>query len=254
MTGMLEGKVALITGAAGGIGRDSALIFSREGAKVLVADVDADGGNETVELVKKAGGDAIFTRCDVSKASDVEAMVKKAVDTYGGLHCAFNNAGLEGDYARTADATEENFDLNYQVNQKGVWLCMKYEIRAMMATGEECAIVNTASGAGLIGVKNLSAYVAAKHAVVGLTKTAALEYATRKIRVNAVCPGPIESGMLKRVFAENPKMEPAMMAADPMNRLGKPSEIAEAALWLCSEEASFVTGHAMPVDGGLMAS
>ncbi len=251
--GIVRNKVAVVTGAGGGIGRAACLVFAREGASVVVADIDDALGQETVDAVMAAGGKAVYVRCDVSKATDVEALVKKAVDTYGRLDCAFNNAGVEGAYSPLAQATEENFMLNYRVNMLGVFLCMKYQIRQMLIQGGG-AIVNTASDAGLVGVKNLGQYSAAKHAVVGLTKSAALDYATKGIRVNAVCPGPIRTPMLERIIEENPKMGEALIAAEPMRRLGEPSEIGEAAVYLCSDGASFITGHALPVDGGYMAT
>ena len=254
MSGIVAGKVAVVTGGGSGIGRAACEIFAREGASVVVADINVAGGEETAQLVTKAGGKAIFVRCDVSQAADAEAIVKAAVVNFGGLHCAFNNAGVEGEYAKLADATEENFMLNYKVNILGVWLCMKYQIRQMLAQGSGGAIVNTASDAGLIGVKNLGQYSAAKHAVIGLTKSAALDYATKKIRVNAVCPGPIRTPMLMRVFEESPKIGEAMISAQPVKRLGEPSEIADAAVYLCSDHASYITGHALPVDGGYMAT
>ena len=254
MTGILDGKVAVITGSGSGIGRASAQKFAEEGAKVVVADVNMEGGEQTVELIKQAGGESTFVKCDVSKAAEAEALIKAAVDTYGRLDCAFNNAGIEGDSATTINCTEENFDRNYEINLKGVWLCMKYEILQFLAQGDGGAIVSTASVAGLVGVKGAPAYVAAKHGVVGLTKTAALEFATKNIRVNAVCPGVIETPMVKRLTGGSDKGMARVAKWQPVSRLGQPSEIADAACWLCSEEASFVTGHAMPVDGGIMAA
>lgn len=254
MTGIVAGKVAVVTGGGSGIGRAAALIFAREGASVVIGDINAAGGQETVQLIEQAAGKAVFLNCDVSKAADCEALVNAAVVNYGSLDCAFNNAGIEGESCRLADATEENFMLNYQVNMLGVFLCMKYQIRQMLQQESGGAIVNTASDAGLIGVKNLGQYSAAKHAVVGLTKSAALDYATKNIRVNAVCPGPIRTPMLERVFEENPKFADAMIAGQPNKRLGEPSEIGDAAVYLCSNSASFITGHALPVDGGYMAT
>lgn len=253
MAGIVAGKVAVVTGGGSGIGRAACEIFAREGASVVVADINVVGGEETAHLVTKVGGKAIFLKCDVSRAADAEALVKAAVVNFGGLNCAFNNAGVEGESSKLADATEENFMLNYRVNILGVFLCMKYQIRQMLTQGGG-AIVNTASDAGLIGVKNLGQYSAAKHAVIGLTKSAALDYATKKIRVNAVCPGPIRTPMLMRVFEESPRVAEAMIAAQPVKRLGEPSEIADAAVYLCSESASYITGHALPVDGGYMAT
>ena len=252
MAGLVAGKVALVTGASSGIGRATALAFAREGAKVVVADVTVEGGEETVAQVKKAGGEAIFVNTDVSKAVEVEALVAKAVATYGRLDCAYNNAGIAGKAKTVVDDTEDNWDRILAINLKGVWLCMKYEIAHMLKQGGG-AIVNTASGAGLIGVRRGGAYVASKHGVVGLTKTAALEYAKAGIRVNCVCPGPIDTPMLQGIGRSNQVVIERMVAAQPGGRLGKPAEIAEAAVWLCSDAASFVTGLPMPVDGGYTA-
>ena len=252
MTGWLAGKVALVTGAGSGIGRASALTFAREGAKVVVADVVVEGGEETVGMVKTAGGEALFVKADVSQAAEVEALINKTLATYGRLDCAHNNAGIEGAVATTAECTEENWDRIIAINLKGVWLCMKYEIPQMLKQGSG-AIVNTASGAGLVGIPRAGAYVASKHGVVGLTKTAALEYAKAGIRVNAVCPGVIDTPMVQRITSRGPHLVERMAAGEPVGRLGKPQEIAEAVVWLCSEAASFVTGHAMAVDGGYIA-
>jgi NAD(P)-dependent dehydrogenase (short-subunit alcohol dehydrogenase family) len=252
MAGVVAGKVALVTGASSGIGRATALAFAREGAKVVVADVTVEGGEETVAQVKKAGGEAIFVKTDVSKAVEVEALVAKAVATYGRLDCAHNNAGIAGNAKTIVDDTEDNWDRILAINLKGVWLCMKYEIAHMLKQGGG-AIVNTASGAGLIGVRRGGAYVASKHGVVGLTKTAALEYAKAGIRVNCVCPGPIDTPMLQGIGGSNQVVIERMVAAQPGGRLGKPAEIAEAAVWLCSDAASFITGLPMPVDGGYTA-
>ena len=250
--GQLDGKVALITGAGSGIGRASALAFAREGAKVAVADIVVEGGEETVRLVKEAGGEAFFIKVDVSNAADVEAMVNTVVDTYGRIDCAYNNAGVEGRLASTDEYPEDVFDKVIDINLTGVWLCMKYELPHMLKQGGG-AIVNTASGAGLIGVAGMSAYVASKHGVVGLTKTAALEYAKSGIRVNAVCPGLIQTPMVERITADQPQLGEALVAAEPVGRTGKPEEIAESVVWLSSDAASFVTGHAMSVDGGYVA-
>ncbi len=252
MAGQLDGKVALITGAGSGIGRASALAFAREGAKVAVADIVVEGGEETVRMVKEAGGEAFFIKVDVSNAADVEAMVNAVVDTYGRIDCAYNNAGIEGRLASTDEYPEDVFDKVIDINLTGVWLCMKYELPHMLKQGGG-AIVNTASGAGLIGVSGMSAYVASKHGVIGLTKTAALEYAKSGIRVNAVCPGLIQTPMVERITAEQPQLGEALVAAEPVGRTGKPEEIAESVVWLSSDAASFVTGHAMSVDGGFVA-
>ena len=250
--GQLDGKVALITGAGSGIGRASALAFAREGARVAVADIVVEGGEETVRMVKEAGGEAFFIQVDVSNAAEVEAMVNTVVDAYGRIDCAYNNAGIEGRLASTDEYPEDVFDKVIDINLTGVWLCMKYELPHMLKQGSG-AIVNTASGAGLIGVAGMSAYVASKHGVVGLTKTAALEYAKSGIRVNSVCPGLIQTPMVERLTADQPQLGEALVAAEPVGRTGKPEEIAESVVWLSSDAASFVTGHAMSVDGGFVA-
>jgi NAD(P)-dependent dehydrogenase (short-subunit alcohol dehydrogenase family) len=252
MAGLVQGKVALVTGGSSGIGRATSLIFAREGAKVVVADVLVEGGEETVRLIKAAGGDAVFVKADMSKAADIEALVQKTISTYGRLDCAHNNAGVEGATGRTADYKEEDWDRVMLINLKGVWLCMKYEIQQMLKQGGG-AIVNTASDAGLLGVPQMPAYVASKHGVVGLTKTAALEYAKSGIRVNAVCPGVIKTPMVERITGQRPGRAERMAAVEPVGRMGKPEEIGEAVVWLCSDASSFVTGLPMAVDGGIAA-
>jgi NAD(P)-dependent dehydrogenase (short-subunit alcohol dehydrogenase family) len=255
MAGLLDGKSALITGGGGGIGRATALAFAREGARVAVADLIAEAARETVALVNAAGGQAISLPGDMSKDGDVRTMIEAAVATYGRLDCAFNNAGIAGwqvDAAgkKTAEWSEEAFDRMIAVNLKGVWLCMRHELPQMQAQGGG-AIVNTGSIAGLVGLPTSSAYVAAKHGVIGLTKTAALEYADANIRINAVCPGYIQTRMT------GPAMQmrgEAILAQTPLKRMGNPDEIAEMVLWLCSERASYVTGAAYNVDGGWMAT
>ncbi len=252
MADLLKEKVALVTGGGSGIGRASALAFAREGARVVVADVAVEGGEETVGLIKKAGGEALFVRADVTQSAEVEAMVQRAVSAYGRLDCAFNNAGIEGTPAPTAECSEENWERVLAVNLKGVWLCMKHEIPRMLRQGGG-AIVNTASVAGLVGFQNMPAYVASKHGVAGLTKTAALEYARQGIRVNAVCPGVIRTPMIERFMGKGGQTEEELSALEPVGRLGAPQEVAEAVVWLCSDAASFVTGHTLVVDGGLVA-
>ena len=252
MTDMTD-KVALVTGGSSGIGRATALAFARDGAKVAVADLNIVGGQETVSLIAGAGGEACFIEADMGEAASVAAMVEKTVETYGRLDYAHNNAGIEGVLKRTSEQAEEDWAPVIQINLTGVWLCMKYEIPHMLRQGGG-AIVNTASGAGLIGVKRMAAYVASKHGVVGLTKTAALEYAKSGIRVNAVCPGVIKTAMVDRVSGNRPDVLDKMIAAEPIGRSGQPEEIAEAVVWLCSDAASFVTGHAMAVDGGAVAA
>ncbi len=250
----MKDKIVMITGAGSGIGRESALLFASEGAKVVVSDINVEAGEGTVDLVKEAGGDATFIACDVSRGPQVEALVQGTVDAYGRLDAAFNNAGVEGDtQATTITCTEENFDLNIAVNLKGVWWCMKYEIEQFLRQESAGAIVNTSSLAGLKGVPRGNAYVAAKHGVIGMTKSASLEFARKDIRVNAVCPGAIETPMLNRIVRGSEKGYETMRKMEPVGRLGKPSEIAEAVIWLCSDKASFVTGLAMSVDGGSYA-
>ncbi|MBQ0720564.1 MAG: SDR family oxidoreductase [Gammaproteobacteria bacterium] len=252
MSGILEGKVGLITGAGSGIGRATSIIFADEGAKVVVCDVNEKGGEETVNLITQAGGEAIFVRCDVTDSASVEAMVKACVRNYGQLDCAFNNAGVSGKMANTVMCTEDNFDLNIAVNLKGVWLCMKQQIQQFLEQGTGGAIVSTASIAGLVAAAYAPAYGAAKHGVNGLTKSAAIEFAKKNIRVNSVCPGVIETPMVAQAGSDS-KMIDALIAAEPIGRMGQPSEIGHAVAWLCSDKASFVTGHCMPVDGGYVA-
>ncbi len=253
MGGITEGKTALITGGGSGMGRAAAQIFAREGARVMVSDVNVTGGEETVALVENSGGTATFQACDVANEKEVETLIARTVDQYGRLDCAFNNAGIRGDLRRIAKLTLDDFERLYSVNQKGVWLCMKHEIRQLLEQGGG-AIVNNASTAGLVGVEALSGYAASKHAVIGMTRTVALEYATRAIRVNAVCPGAISTPMLDGVINEQPEIEQLLIDYEPMRRLGKPEEVGEAAVWLCSDRASFVTGQALAVDGGLTAA
>jgi len=253
MAGILDGKVALITGAGSGIGRATSRIFAREGARLVLADVVEAGGNDTLKLVQDLGAEAVFVRTDVSKEEDVRAAVAKAVSAYGRLDCAFNNAGIEGDFANTDRCTRENWDRVIAMNLTGVFLCMKAELDQMLKQGSG-AIVNTSSGAGLAGVKGMPAYVAAKHGVAGLTRAAALEYGRNGIRINAVCPGPIRTPMMGRITHERPETEKRFAGAAPIKRLGEPEEIGEAVAWLCSERASYVTGLPMPVDGGFMAA
>lgn len=245
-----KNKVVIVTGGAFGIGRATALAFAKKGAKVVV--VDWKENTETIDLIKKSKGEALFIKCDVSKSSDVKAMVSKTIATFGRLDFAFNNAGIEGESASVQDCSEENWDKTIGVNLKGVWLCMKYEIQEMIKQ-RKGVIINCSSVAGLVGFAGSPAYVASKHGVIGLTKTAALEYAKDGIRVNAVCPGVIKTAMIDRLTGEKEEVEKKFIGLEPMARMGKPEEIANTVVWMCSDEASFVTGHAMAVDGGFVA-
>lgn len=245
----LEGKIALITGGGSGIGRSTALAFAREGAKVAVADVQVEGGRKTLQMIKEAGGEGIFIKTDISQAGEVESLIKKIVETYGRLDCAFNNAGIEGEPAFTADITEEAWDRVMSVNLRGTWLCLKYEIRQMLEQGGG-VIVNTASTMGLVGFPGGPAYVTSKHGIVGLTKAAALEYARLGIRINAVCPTFAMTPMGERIMAYQPGIDELLKTMHPMGRFANPEDVAEAVVWLCSDSASFITGQPIAVDGG----
>jgi NAD(P)-dependent dehydrogenase (short-subunit alcohol dehydrogenase family) len=250
--GDLNGKVALITGGTSGIGRDTAVLFAKEGAKVVISGRRETEGNETIALVRGAGGDGLFVKADSSKASDLQALVQKTVEKFGRLDVAFNNAGVEGKWVPIIEQTEENWDYVHNINLKGVWLSLKYEIQQMLKQGGGGAIVNMSSVAGLMGAAGAGVYVASKHGVIGLTRTAALEYAAQGIRVNAVCPAVIETPMADRAFGD-PEVSKRVMAQHPIGRFGKPIEIAEAVLWLCSGKSSFMTGHYITLDGGMLA-
>jgi NAD(P)-dependent dehydrogenase (short-subunit alcohol dehydrogenase family) len=247
-----EGKVALVTGGGGGIGRATALAFARAGAKVAVVDIALGAARETVALIEGEGGTALLVQADVTQAGEVEAMVSEVVTAWGRLDCAFNNAGIEEEHVYFADADEAVFDRIMAVNVKGVFLCMKYQLRQMLLQGGG-SIVNTASVAGLVGAPKMASYAASKHAVIGLTKTAAIEYGRKQVRINAVCPGVIRTAMYDRAVEADPRIAANVAMVHPVGRIGEVDEVAAAVLWLSSDAASFVTGLAHTVDGGLTA-
>lgn len=249
----LAGKSTIITGGGSGIGRATALIVAREGARVIIGDVSERDGAETVRMVREQGGEAEFVRCDVARASDADALVGAAVKKFGRLDCAFNNAGIAGAQRKTADYGEEEWDQIMAVNLKGVWLCMRAEIRQFLAQKSPGAIVNTASAAGLVASHSMPAYTAAKHGVVGLTKCAAIEYARAAIRINDVCPGVVDTPLVAGMIAQQPKLAGRLDQVEPVGRKARASEIGEAVAWLLSDAASFVTGASISVDGGLTA-
>ena len=248
----LDGKVAVVTGGTSGIGRETAILFAKAGAKVVVAGRREAEGEETVAKIREEGAEALFVRTDVSKAADVETLIQRTVTEYGHLDIAFNNAGIEGAFGPIIRQSEEDFDRTISVNLKGVWLCLKYEIRQMLKQGAGGAIVNMASVLGLVGSAGVSAYSASKHGVIGLTKTAALENAKAGIRVNAVCPGFVETPMSDRTL-RIPAARKYAVSCHPIGRLGTSTEIAQAVLWMCSDQASFMTGEALALDGGFLA-
>lgn len=250
MEKIFQEKIAIVTGGSFGIGRATAIAFAERGANVVIVDIVED--RETLDMITSAGGKAIFIKCDVSDPTSVKAMVEQTVATFGRLDFAFNNAGIEGASAPTADCTEENWDRVIAVNLKGPWLCMKYQIPHMLRQ-KTSAIVNCSSVAGLVGFLGIPAYVASKHGLAGLTKATALEYAKTGLRVNAVSPGVIKTPMIDRFTGKNKEVEQQFVSMEPIGRLGEPSEVANAVIWLCSDAASFVTGHIMPVDGGWVA-
>jgi NAD(P)-dependent dehydrogenase (short-subunit alcohol dehydrogenase family) len=247
--GKFVGKVAFVTGAANGIGRATALAFAREGASVVAADIADQGNEETARMVEELGGRALAVRCDVTKAEDVKAALDKTIEAFGRLDVAFNNAGSEQPVTATADLTEHEWDRVVSINLRSVFLCMKYQIPLMLKHGGG-TIVNTSSGAGVKGFAGQAAYSAAKHGVIGLTKAAALDYAKSGIRVNAVCPGIIDTPMMQRFTEGTSEGRERGIAQEPVGRMGTPEEIAEAVLWLCSDTTGFVIGHALVIDGG----
>lgn len=252
MASEFEGKVGLVTGGTSGIGRETAVLFARAGAKVVVAGRREVQGSETVEMVRAAGGDGLFVKSDVSKAAEVETLIQTVVERFGRLDIAFNNAGIEGVQAPIVRQSEEDWDRTIAINLKGVWLCLKYEIRQMLKQGGGGAIVNMASIIGLIGTAGVAAYSASKHGVIGLTKTAALENAKSGIRINAVCPGFTETPMADRIFRA-PAVRRYVVDCHPIGRFGRPAEIAEAVVWMCSDRSSFMTGQSLVLDGGFLA-
>lgn len=252
MPNEVQNKVAIVTGGTSGIGRDTAVLFAKEGAKVVVAGRREVEGQETIGLIRAAGGEGIFVQTDVSKTADVQALLQKTIDKYGRLDIAFNNAGVEGNWVPIAEQPEEDWDRTIAINLKGVWLCLKYELQQMLKQGTGGAIVNMSSVAGWIGSAGASTYCATKHGVIGLTKGAALETAAKGIRVNAICPAVIETPMGERVFGA-PEMNKFALGLHPIGRFGKPTEVAEAVLWMCSDRASFMTGQSLVLDGGFLA-
>ncbi len=252
MTDQLKGKIALVTGGSSGIGKAAARLFAREGAKVVIADIDAEGASRTLQAIHEKDGEAHFVQADISKAADVEAMVGKVIELHGRLDCAYNNAGIMGDIMSVVDQAEEIWDNTIGTNLKGTWLCMKYEIPQMLKQGHG-AIVNTTATSGLKGGKYRSAYAASKAGIVSLTKTAAMEYVEYGLRINVICPSHTRTPNIEQFFELRPELEADYIAQGPMGRLAAPEEVANGALWLCSDAASFVTGHVLAVDGGFLS-
>jgi|TARA_B110000438_G_C15785950_1_gene638449 NAD(P)-dependent dehydrogenase (short-subunit alcohol dehydrogenase family) len=253
MSTLLLDRSIIITGGSTGIGRATALRCAEEGALVTIADVNDDAGNEVVEMIAAKGIEAQYCNTNVTKAADVKNMVAQAIQKFGKLDGAFNNAGIEGNFTSITKMTEEEYDRTVDVDMKGVWLCLKYQIEALLKQESPGSIVSTASVAGLVGTRGGSAYCGAKHAVIGITKSAALECARKAIRINAVCPGVIQTPMVDRMTSGTGITPQALVEQEPMARLGTPNEIGEAVIWLLSDLSSFVTGMAMPVDGGYTA-
>ncbi len=248
----LHGKVCIVTGGTSGIGRGAAVLFAKAGTKVVVAGRREVEGKETIDLVRAAGGDGLFVKTDVSQAAEVDALVQKTLEKFGRLDIAFNNAGIEGSWISIAEQSEENWDRTIDINLKGVWLCLKYEIKQMLKQGGGGAIVNMASVAGLMGSAGAATYCASKHGVMGLTKAAALETARSGIRINVVCPAVIETPMGERLFGD-PEVRKYALGLHPIGRFGTPMEVAEAVVWMCSDRASFMTGQSLVLDGGFLA-
>jgi NAD(P)-dependent dehydrogenase (short-subunit alcohol dehydrogenase family) len=252
MTTELQGKVGIVTGGTSGIGREAAILFAKAGVKVVVAGRREVEGRETIDLLRAAGGEGLFVKTDVALAADVEALVRKTVEQYGRVDIAFNNAGVEGVLIPIVEQSEEDWDRTIDINLKGTWLCLKYEIQQMLKQGGGGAIVNMSSVAGWIGSAGFATYCATKHGVIGLTKSAALETARHGIRVNVVCPAVIETPMGERIFG-GPDIRPYATSLHPLGRFGTPTEVAEAVVWMCSDRASFMTGQSLVLDGGFLA-
>jgi len=251
--GQFSGKVALVTGGNSGLGKASAISLAREGAKVVISARRSEEGEQVARLIKDDGGEAVFVRADMAVKADIEALIAQTVEAFGRLDFAINNAGIEGTvFVPTADYSEDTWDAVININLKAVWLCMKYEIPHLLKQ-KGSAIVNMSSVAGLVGGPVGAAYHASKHGVIGLTKAAAMEYAPQGLRVNAVAPAVIRTSMTERGGFHNPELEPTLIAMHPLGRFGTPEEVGGAVAWLCSDGASFITGHVLAIDGGFLA-